>query len=137
MAFLAGALLFGGLFGFAAIYIFRRYLNLLDRFYNASRESLEYHTEISETNRRITGALRPEDLEALDRYRTKEMIYSLKVQQVSQSGNLNKLLEGAADYGGRSSAPLKLQNDIEEVETELEMLEAKLVRLERRAQGEC
>jgi hypothetical protein len=70
-------------------------------------------------------------IESLDKQQREEMIYSLKRQLVRYTGNLNKLQEDAAMYGSLSSAPLKLQNEIEEIETTIAELQEKLKTLEQ------
>ena len=68
-------------------------------------------------------------IEELDKQQRDQAIYSLKRQIVRHTGNLNKLLEEAATYGSRTSAPLKLQNQIEEIETTIAGLQVKLEKL--------
>ncbi len=63
-----------------------------------------------------------------------EQISSLKRQLFKQTKALNKLLEEAASYGTRGSAPLKLQNDIEELEAAIAELKEQLAELEQEAQ---
>lgn len=60
-----------------------------------------------------------------------KQIYSLQRRLLEHTGNLNKLQEEAASYGGTSSAPLKLQNDIERQEEIIAELEAELAKLEQ------
>ncbi|RME69877.1 MAG: hypothetical protein D6784_17650 [Chloroflexi bacterium] len=70
-------------------------------------------------------------VEALDQQQKEQLILSLKKQIVQHTGNLNKLKEEAATYGSPSSAPLKLQNDIDAIETALAELEEELSLLEQ------
>jgi hypothetical protein len=70
-------------------------------------------------------------IDSLDRQQREQMIYSLKRQMLRYSGNLNKLQEDAATYGSLSSAPLKLQNEIEEIEQIIADLQVKLNTLEQ------
>ena len=70
-------------------------------------------------------------IQSLDKQQQEQMIYSLKRQLVRYTGNLNKLMEDAATYGSLSSAPLKLQNEIEEIEQTIADLQAKLNLLEQ------
>jgi hypothetical protein len=70
-------------------------------------------------------------IEELDKQRREQMVYSLKRQLVRYAGNLNKLREDAATYGSLSSAPLKLQNEIEEIENTIAELQDKLEALEK------
>jgi prefoldin subunit 5 len=70
-------------------------------------------------------------IQSLDKQQREQMIYSLKRQLVRYTGNLNKLMEDAAMYGSLSSAPLKLQNEIEEIEQMIADLQAKLTLLEQ------
>lgn len=65
-------------------------------------------------------------IESLDKQQRESMIYSLKRQILRYSSNLNKLQEEAASYGSLSSAPLKLQNEIEEIENTIADLQGKL-----------
>ncbi len=67
---------------------------------------------------------------ALDAEYRQVKISGLKGQLIEQTKNLNKLNEEAASYGSRSSAPLKLQNDIETIETNIETLQEELAALE-------
>jgi hypothetical protein len=69
--------------------------------------------------------------QALDKKQRAQDINTLKRQLLKYSGNLNKLMEEAATYGGVGSAPLKLQNDIEDAETTVAEIEAKLEALEQ------
>ncbi len=69
-------------------------------------------------------------IESLDKQQRDQMIYSLKRRLIRYSGNLNRLLEEVATYGSRSSAPLKLQNEIEEIETTITKLKKDLDTLE-------
>lgn len=71
------------------------------------------------------------DAEVLDKKLRDKNIQSLKLLLLKHTGNLNKLLEEAATYGSRSSAPLKLQNDIDQFETTIMELEEKLAALEQ------
>jgi hypothetical protein len=71
------------------------------------------------------------DTAVLDKKRRDQDIQSLKLQLLTYTGNLNKLLEEAATYGSRSSAPLKLQNEIDKAETTVMELEEKLAALEQ------
>lgn len=66
----------------------------------------------------------------LDRELRKAQIVGIKRQLINQIRNLNKLLEEASTYGSRTSAPLKLQNDIEEIEAIIVDLGDKLSTLE-------
>jgi septal ring factor EnvC (AmiA/AmiB activator) len=59
-----------------------------------------------------------------------QRIDSLRRQLAQHYANLNKLEEEAARYGTRTSAPLKLQNDIAELETTVAEIEEKLTKLE-------
>ncbi len=68
---------------------------------------------------------------SLDKQQRDEMIYSIKRQLLRYIGNLNKLQEDAAMYGSLSSTPLKLQNEIEEIEITITELEEKLEVLEQ------
>ena len=70
-------------------------------------------------------------IESLDKQQREQMIYSLKRQLVTYTKNLNKLHEEAASYGSLSSAPLKLQNEIEEIENTVAELQQKLNILEQ------
>lgn len=70
-------------------------------------------------------------IQSLDKQQREQMVYSLKRQLVRYTGNLNKLMEDAAMYGSISSAPLKLQNEIEEIEKMIADLQAKLTLLEQ------
>ncbi len=70
-------------------------------------------------------------IQSLDKQQREQMVYSLKRQLVRYTGNLNKLMEDAATYGSLSSAPLKLQNEIEEIEQMIADLQAKLTLLEQ------
>ena len=70
-------------------------------------------------------------IQSLDKQQQEQIIYSLKRQLVRYTGNLNKLMEDAATYGSLSSAPLKLQNEIEEIEQTIADLQAKLNLLEQ------
>ncbi len=70
-------------------------------------------------------------IESLNKQQREEMIYSLKRQLVLNTRNLNRLQEDAASYGSLSSAPLKLQNEIEEIKKSIAELQAKLDALER------
>jgi hypothetical protein len=70
-------------------------------------------------------------IESLDKQQREQMIYSLKRQILRYSGNLSKLQEDAATYGSLSSAPLKLQNEIEEIEQTIADLQEKLDALEQ------
>lgn len=70
-------------------------------------------------------------IQSLDKQQREQMVYSLKRQLVRYTGNLNKLMEDAAMYGSLSSAPLKLQNEIEEIEQMIADLQAKLAVLEQ------
>ncbi len=62
----------------------------------------------------------------LDKQRRDETIRSLKRRLLDQTKNLNKLLENAAEYGSRSSTPLKLQNEIEKIEDTIARLQDEL-----------
>lgn len=70
-------------------------------------------------------------IDSLDRQQREQMVYSLKRQILRYSSNLNKLQEDAATYGSLSSAPLKLQNEIEEIEQTIADLQVKLNTLEQ------
>jgi hypothetical protein len=72
-------------------------------------------------------------IESLDKQQREEIIYSLKRQLVRYTRNLNKLQEDAAMYGSLSSAPLKLQNEIDEIETTMAELQEKLDALEQKS----
>lgn len=69
-------------------------------------------------------------IESLDKQQRDQMVYSLKRQILRYTGNLNKLQEDVAMYGSLSSAPLKLQNEIDEIERTIAELQEKLDRLE-------
>jgi hypothetical protein len=68
--------------------------------------------------------------EALNAEYRQVQMTGLKRQLIEQTRNLNRLLEEAAAYGSRTSAPLKLQNDIEKIETDITELQEKLAALE-------
>jgi len=70
-------------------------------------------------------------IDSLDKQQQEQMVYSLKRQILRYSSNLNKLQEDAATYGSLSSAPLKLQNEIEEIERTIAGLQKKLNTLEQ------
>ena len=72
-------------------------------------------------------------IQSLDKQQREQMVYSLKRQVVRYTSNLNKLMEDAATYGSLSSAPLKLQNEIEEIEKTVADLQEKLAALESEA----
>jgi hypothetical protein len=69
-------------------------------------------------------------LSKLDRDYREIQIAGVKQQLINQTKNQNKLLIEASRYGSLTSAPLKLQNDIEDIETYIAELEEKLKRLE-------
>ncbi|MBI1879835.1 MAG: hypothetical protein HYR94_16705 [Chloroflexi bacterium] len=56
---------------------------------------------------------------------------SLKRRLIQETKNLNVMLEEAATYGSRTSAPLKLQNDIEQVEATIAEIREQLAELEQ------
>jgi hypothetical protein len=60
-----------------------------------------------------------------------ETIYGYKKLLLDKTKSLNKLLEKAARYGSRSSAPLEVQNEVEDLENEIADLEEKLAALEQ------
>ncbi|MEW5958520.1 MAG: AAA-like domain-containing protein [Chloroflexota bacterium] len=72
-------------------------------------------------------------IESLDKQQREQLIYTLKRQILRYTGNLSKLQEDAAMYGSLSSAPLKLQNEIEEIENTIADLQEKLDTLEQEA----
>jgi hypothetical protein len=69
-------------------------------------------------------------IESLDKQQREQMILSLKKQIFTYTGNLNKLMEEAASYGGLSSAPLKMQNEVEEMQLTLANLQEQLAVVE-------
>lgn len=69
--------------------------------------------------------------EGLDQEYRDVQISGIKRQLIDQTRNLNKLLEEAASYGSRTSAPLKLQNEIESIEMNIEELKEQLAELEK------
>jgi hypothetical protein len=71
--------------------------------------------------------------ERLDQEYRDVQISGIKRQLIDQTRNLNKLLEEAASYGSRTSAPLKLQNEIESIEMNIEELKEQLAELEKDA----
>ncbi len=68
--------------------------------------------------------------DSLDKEYRNEQIGGIKRQLIDQTKNLNRLLEEASTYGTRTSAPLKLQNDIEKLETHIAELKEELTELE-------
>jgi hypothetical protein len=69
--------------------------------------------------------------EGLDQEYRDVQISGIKRQLIDQTRNLNKLLEQAASYGSRSSAPLSLQNELESIEAVIDELKEQLAELDK------
>jgi hypothetical protein len=67
-----------------------------------------------------------EETESLDQEIREVETSGLKRRLIQETRNLNMMLEEAATYGSRTSAPLKLQNDIEQKETTIAEIKEQL-----------
>jgi hypothetical protein len=70
-----------------------------------------------------------EETESLDQEYREMQTSSLKRRLIQETRNLNVMLEEAATYGNRTSAPLKLQNDIEQIEATIAEIKEQLAEL--------
>jgi hypothetical protein len=70
-----------------------------------------------------------EETESLDKEYREMQTSSLKRRLIQETRNLNVMLEEAVTYGNRTSAPLKLQNDIEQIEATIAEIKEQLAEL--------
>jgi hypothetical protein len=86
---------------------------------------------LDDRQRGVSPSAPAESSGALDQEYREVQISGIKRQLIEQTRNLNKLQEEAATYGSLSSAPLKLQNEIERIELTLAELKEQLAELQQ------